>query len=160
MLLVVTNLGTATFTVKQVALDRSRVSDILWHAYALRLVMGLLVGAAVILVAAHLSGLDNDIEVGAQHRRRRSSSVMGFDAAQIAALQGLENMRRIAMAEVAGKATLLVVGITVLETGHGVVAYAWRCSVGSLVGFLVNFSYLARRYLRRPSLSSAGSRAT
>ena len=49
VLLVFTNLGTATFTVKQVALDRSRVSDILWHAYALRLVMGLLAGAVVLL---------------------------------------------------------------------------------------------------------------
>jgi hypothetical protein len=34
-------------------------------------------------------------------------------------------MRRIA-GEVAGKATLF--SVTVLETGHGVVAYAWRCS--------------------------------
>jgi O-antigen/teichoic acid export membrane protein len=62
--------------------------------------------------------------------------IMGLDAALIAALQGLENMRRIAMAEVAGKATLLVFGITVLETGHGVVA-PWRCSA-ALVGFFNN----------------------
>ena len=84
--------------------------------------------------------------------------VMGLDAAQIAALQGLENMRRIAMAEVAGKATLLALGITVLETGHGVVAYALAMLCGALVGFLVNFSYLARRHLRRPALSRAAAR--
>jgi O-antigen/teichoic acid export membrane protein len=156
ILLVVTNLGTATFTVKQVALDRSRVSDILWHAYALRLVMGVLAGA-VILVAAHLSALDNDSK-GVLSIASLTLIVMGFDAAQIAALQGLENMRRIAMAEVAGKATLLVFGITVLETGHGVVAYALAMLCGALVGFFVNFFYLARHYLRRPSISRASAR--
>jgi O-antigen/teichoic acid export membrane protein len=156
ILLVVTNLGTATFTVKQVALDHERVSDILWHAYALRLVMGLLAGAVVVL-AAHVSGLDSDakwvLSIASIYL-----IVVGLDAAQIAALQGLENMRRIAMAEVAGKATLLALGITVLETGHGVVAYALAMLCGALVGFFVNFFYLARRHLRRPSLSPAIAR--
>jgi len=156
VLLVVTNLGTATFTVKQVALDRSRVSDILWHAYALRLAMGLLAGGAVVL-ATHVSGLDNDAK-WVLSVASLTLVIMGLDAAQIAALQGLENMRRIAMAEVAGKATLLALGVAVLETGHGVVAYALAMLSGALVGFLVNFSYLARRHLRRPSISPATAR--
>jgi len=156
ILLVVTNLGTATFTVKQVALDRRRVSDILWHAYALRLVMGLLAGA-VILLATRLSGLDNNSK-WVLSIASLTLVVMGLDAAQIAALQGLENMRRIAMAEVAGKATLLALGVAVLETGHGVVGYALAMLCGALVGFLVNFSYLARRHLRRPSMSPATAR--
>jgi O-antigen/teichoic acid export membrane protein len=156
ILLVVTNLGTATFTVKQVALDSRRVSDILWHAYALRLVMGLVAGAVILLVT-HLSGLDNESK-WVLSIASLTLIVMGLDAAQIAALQGLENMRRIAMAEVAGKATLLVLGVAVLETGHGVVAYALAMLCGSIVGFLVNFSYLATRHLRRPSLSPAVAR--
>lgn len=156
MLLVVTNLGTATFTVKQVALDRGRVSDILWHAYILRLVLGVLVGGAVVL-ATQMSSLDGDSK-----RVLSVASVtliiMGLDAAQVAALQGLEDMRWIAVAEVAGKATLLVTGVAVLVTGHGVVAYALAMLCGALVGFLVNFSYLARRHLRRPSISQAAAR--
>jgi O-antigen/teichoic acid export membrane protein len=156
MLLVVTNLGTATFTVKQVALDRSRLSQILWHAYVIRLVMGLVAGGAVVL-ATHLSGIDAD------SKRVLSVAsltiiVMGLDAAQIAALQGLENMRWIALAEVASKTTLLVIAIAVLVTGHGVFAYALAMLCGAVVGFLVNFSYLARRQLRRPSLSPTAVR--
>jgi O-antigen/teichoic acid export membrane protein len=156
MLLVVTNLGTATFTVKQVALDRRRLSDLLWSAYAIRLTMGLLVGGIVVL-SVHLSPLDGDSK-GVLTVASLTLIVMGLDAAQIAALQGLENMRWIALAEVAGKSTLLIVGITVLVTGHGVVAYALAMLVGALVGFLVNLSYLARRHLRRPSLSPAAAR--
>lgn len=156
MLLVVTNLGTNTFTVKQVALGRDRLSQLLWHAYAVRLVMGLLLGAAVVL-AVNLTSVDADTK-----RVLSIASVtliiMGFDAAQVAALQGLEEMRWIALAEVANKATLLIVGITVLVSGLGVVAYAMAMLVGSLVGFSVNFSFLARRYLRRPSLSSLAVR--
>ena len=156
MLLVVTNLGTNTFTVKQVALGRDRLSQLLWHAYAVRLVMGLLLGAAVVL-AVNLTSVDADTK-----RVLSIASVtliiMGFDAAQVAALQGLEEMRWIALAEVANKATLLIVGITVLVSGLGVVAYAMAMLVGSLVGFSVNFAFLARRYLRRPSLSSLAVR--
>jgi len=153
MLLVVTNLGTATFTVKQVALDHSRLSQFLWHAYMIRLVMGLLVGGALLL-ATHLSALDGDskrvLSVASM-----TIIVMGLDAAQVAALQGLENMRWIAIAEVASKATLVALGIAVLVTGHGVFAYSLTMLCGVAVGFMVNFSYLARRHLRRPSFSPA-----
>jgi O-antigen/teichoic acid export membrane protein len=152
MLLVATNLGTATFTVKQVALDRNRLSQMLWHAYAIRLVIGVLIAAGVVL-GAELSHVEPDMKrvlvIAAV-----MLIIMGFDAAQIAALQGLEEMRWIALAEVANKTTLLLVGIPVLVTGRGVVAYAVAMLIGSLVGFLVNFSMVARRYLRRPSLNS------
>ncbi len=151
MLLVVTNLGTATFTVKQVALGRERLSEMLWHAYAVRLAMGLVVGASVVL-AVNVSGVDADTK-RVLSIASLTLIVMGFDAAQIAALQGLEQMRRIAMAEVANKTTLLIVGVAVLVSGWGVVAYAMAMLIGSLVGFCVNFSFLARRYLRRPALS-------
>ncbi len=156
MLLVVTNLGTVTFTVKQVALDRSRLSQMLWHAYAIRLVLGVLLGAGMVL-GVQMSGVDTDT------KRVLSIAtamlvVMGLDAAQVSALQGLENMRRIAMAEVANKAALLVVGITVLVSGWGVVAYAMAMLCGVFVGFLVNFSYLARHHLRWPSFSRSTAR--
>jgi len=156
MLLVVTNLGTATFTVKQVALGKERLSQILWHAYAVRLVLGLLVGASVV-VAVNLTSVDADTK-RVLSIASATLIIMGFDAAQVAALQGLEQMRRIAMAEVANKTTLLIVGITVLVSGWGVVAYAMAMLIGSLAGFLVNFSFLARRYLRRPSFDSAAVR--
>ncbi len=156
MLLVATNLGTVTFTVKQVALDRRRLSDLLWSAYVIRLTMGLLIGGAVMLTV-HLSSLDGDSK-GVLTVASVIVIVWGLDWAQIAALQGLENMRWIALAEVANKTTLMIVGIAVLVTGHGVVAYALAMLAGYLVGFLVNLSYLARRQLRRPSLSLAAAR--
>lgn len=150
MLLVVTNVGTSTFTVKQVALEPQRLSDLLWNAYALRLVLGLGVAASVI-GAVHLSPLDSQSR-GVLTIASLMLVVMSLDAAQIAAIQGLEEMRWIAMAEVANKATVTALGITVLITGHGVIAFAAVMLVGALVAFAVNFSYVARRRLRRPAL--------
>ena len=156
ILLVVTNLGTATFTVKQVALDRRRLSDLLWSAYALRLVLGVTVGVAV-MFAVHLSTL-SAVSKAVLSVFSVTLIVMGLDAAQVAALQGLEEMRRIALAEVANKSTVLVLAAAVLVSDHGVVAYALAVLMGACVGFSVNFSYLARRHLRRPSVRVAAIR--
>lgn len=151
MLLVVTNVGTSTFTVKQVALDPRRLSDLLWNAYALRLCLGLGI-ALCIAGAVRVAPLDADsrwvLTIAAL-----ILVVMSLDAAQIAAIQGLEEMRWIAMAEVANKATVTALGIAVLTTGHGVVAFAAVMLAGALVAFGVNFSYVARRRLRRPAFS-------
>ncbi|MGD0766416.1 MAG: flippase, partial [Dehalococcoidia bacterium] len=156
MLLVVTNLGTDVFTVKQVALDRRRLSELLWHAYFIRLVLGIVVGSAVALVA-HMLPLDSDSKA-VLTVASLILIVMSLDQAQVGALRGLENMRWIAVSDVANKSTLLIVGAAVLVTGHGVVAYFLAMLGGTIVGFLINFSYLARRHLERPTINPLAAR--
>jgi O-antigen/teichoic acid export membrane protein len=151
MLLVLTNMGTATFTVKQLALDRSRVSELLWNAYGIRLLSGLLIAGALVSVV-HFLALEPDAKA-VLYIASATMIVMGLDKAQVAAIQGLENMRWIAAAEVANKATVMVLGIAVLVAGHGVVTYALVLLVGASVSFLVNGSYLGLRYLRWPRFS-------
>lgn len=156
MLLAVTNLGTDVFTVKQIALDRRRLSDLLWHAYFIRLVLGIVIGGAVALVA-HMLPLDSDSKA-VLTITSLILIVMGLDQAQVGALRGLENMRWIAVSDVANRSTLLIAGAAVLVTGHGVVAYCLAMLGGTIVSFLINLSYLARCHLQRPSLSAAAAR--
>lgn len=151
MLLVLTNMGTATFTVKQLALDRSRVSELLWNAYGIRLLSGLLIAATLISVV-HFLALEPDAKA-VLYIASATMIVMGLDKAQVAAIQGLENMRWIAAAEVANKAAVMVLGIAVLVAGHGVVTYALVLLIGASVSFLVNGSYLGLHYLRWPKFS-------
>ena len=151
MLLVLTNLGTATFTVKQVALDRARVSELLWNAYAIRALTAIPIGAVVASVT-RLVPLDSDAKA-VLYLASATMVVMALDKAQVAAIQGLEKMRWLGAAEVANKATVMALGIALLVTGHGVVSYAVVLAVGAAVSFVVNGSYLAWRYLRWPRFS-------
>ena len=47
----------------------------------------------------------------------------------------------------------MAVGVTLLVTGHGVVAYALVLLLGASVGFVVNAAYLSTQHLGRPRLS-------
>jgi O-antigen/teichoic acid export membrane protein len=153
MLLVLTNLGTATFTVKQVALDRARVSDLLWNTYAIRALTAVPI-AAVVVSVTRLVPLESDAKA-VLYLASATMIVMALDKAQVAAIQGLEKMRWIGAAEVANKATVMALGITVLVMGHGVVAYATVLLAGAAMSFAVNGSYLVWRYLRWPRFSRA-----
>lgn len=150
ILQVLTNMGTAIFTVKEVALDRSRVSELLWNAYGIRLASGIALASVLVVVVRHLA-LEPDAKA-VLYIAGATMIIMGLDKAQIAVIQGLEKMRWIGAAEVVNKATVMALGIAVLVTGHGVVAYALVLLVGAAMGLLVNGSYVARRHLRWPRL--------
>lgn len=151
ILLVFTNLGTSTFTVKQVAVDRGRLPDLLWNAYGMRLATALVLAA---LLVAVVSLLRPDGEARAVFYVAAGILVaMSLDQAQIAAIQGLEKMRWLSLAEVMNKATVTGIGILLLVTGHGVVTYALVILLGYLVSLAVNGTYLARGHLDRPRFS-------
>jgi len=149
--LIFTNLGTSTFTVKQVAVDRGRLPDLLWNAYGLRLATALALSA---LLVAVVSLLRPDGETRAVfYVAAGILVVMSLDQAQMAAIQGLEKMRWLSLAEVMNKATVSGIGILLLVTGHGVVTYALVILLGCLVSLAVNGAYLAIGHLDRPRFS-------
>jgi O-antigen/teichoic acid export membrane protein len=156
MLLVLTNMGTATFTVKTVALDRGRLSELLWNAYAIRLLSGIAIAGSVVAVTRFM-GLDGEA-AGVIYLVSGMMVVSALDKAQVAAIQGLEEMRWPAMAEVLNKATVMSLGIFLLVKGHGPAAYAFALLAGTTVSFLFNGLYVARRHLSRPRISLSASK--
>ena len=157
MLLVLTNMGTATFTVKAVALDRGRLSELLWNAYAIRLLSGIAIAGSVAALTRFMS-LDGQA-AAVIYLASGMMVVSALDKAQVAAIQGLEEMRWPAMAEVLNKATVMSLGVFLLVTGHGPAAYAFALLAGTTVSFLFNGWYVARRHLSWPKISFSASKA-
>ncbi len=156
MLLVLTNMGTATFTVKAVALDRGRLSELLWNAYAIRLLSGIAIASSVVAVTRFMR-LEAEA-AGVIYLVSAMMVVSALDKAQVAAIQGLEEMRWPAMAEVLNKATVTSLGVFLLVTGHGPAGYAFALLAGAAVSFLFNGSYVARRHLSRPKINFSASK--
>ena len=91
VLLIFTNLGTATFTVKEVAVNKERLAELLWNSYLVRLLTNL---AIVGLLAAVLPLLQLDSETrSVLYISGAMLFVMSMNRAQAAAIRGLEKMR-------------------------------------------------------------------
>ena len=157
MLLVFTNMGTATFTVKSIALDRGKLSGLLWNAYAIRLLSGIAIAASVAAVTRFMR-LEAEA-AGVIYLVSGMMVVSALDQAQVAAFQGLEEMRWPAMADVLNKATVMSLGVFLLVTGHGPIGYAFALFMGATVSFLFNASYVARRHLFWPKINFSASKA-
>jgi O-antigen/teichoic acid export membrane protein len=151
MLLVFTNMGTGTFTVKSVALDRGRLSGLLWNAYVVRLTSALAIAGSVVAVTRFM-GLDAQA-AGVIYFASAMMVVSALDQAQVEAIQGLEEMRWPAVADVLNKATVMSLGVYLLVTGHGAVGYAFALLAGSTISFLFNGWYVARRHLSWPEIN-------
>lgn len=146
------NLGTTTFIIKHVAVNRDSVNRVFWNAMAQRVPLSLLAIIAI-AVAVHL------FRYPAESRNLVyvASALMAMTTLNgilSAIMQGLEEMRWPGFAEVVGKAVVTIAGIYVLVHGMGVMAYAWVLVAGMSVTFGVNLIYLARHHLGRPTIAA------
>lgn len=137
-------LGTRQFLIKEIARDRTRVHTYLAAAMGLRLITGVIILGAILLVT-WLRGAVGEafavILLAAVHM-----IAMSFAGLEAAVIQGHENMKWPALAEVANKVITVVAGIVVLVMGLGVIGYASVLLAGALVQLLLNVAYVGRRY--------------
>lgn len=136
-------LGAGQFLIKEVARDGSRAAYYMGTAIGTRILAGILILSAI-LVVAQISGLSGTAR-WVIYLAAATMMAHAFARLMAAFLQGFENMTAPATAEVAGKAFVVAMGIVVLVTGQGVVAYAAVLVGGALVQFAVNAGFLWRR---------------
>jgi O-antigen/teichoic acid export membrane protein len=147
LLLLVTDMGVGTFLVKRIAMQPERWSDMFWNAVAVRLLCTVGVACVMLPVVALFFGgeLQGLLFVSAG-----TLAILSIVKTQEFAIQGLEKMRWLAFAEIANKAVVAALGITLLVSGYGVVTYGAVVLLGATAQLLVNMVPLLRLGLRAP----------
>ncbi|MBI4317970.1 MAG: flippase [Chloroflexi bacterium] len=143
-------LGVPTYLVKEVARDRERISSYLFNSLVMRMPLAAVVFLIVFLsvnVLGYSSQTKTVVYIGAL-----ITIVQSLNHVAGAVLQGIENMRWQAVADVVGKAVVSGAGIFVLINGHGVVAYASVLLLGTIVSLAINLSFFLVRIKVRPEL--------
>ncbi|MEX0761276.1 MAG: flippase [Dehalococcoidia bacterium] len=147
ILAVMATLGAHQFLVKEVARDHSQASHYIGTAIGMRLLASLLVIAAVSAVA-QLSGFS---VTAATVMYLAAATMVITSLARLLAgfLHGFEDMGGVALADVAGKLTVVVVGTIVLVSMQNVMAYAGVLLMGAVVHLAVAALFLRSRILLR-----------
>jgi O-antigen/teichoic acid export membrane protein len=155
-LLVVTNLGTNTFIVKRISVDAGAWSPLFWNACVVRLAVALPI-TALALVTLPAAGVEPEMRA-LLLITSATLVVASLEKSAEAAVQGLEQMRWLSLAEIANKAVVTVAGIAVLLAGYSVVTFGAVILGGWLASLAVVMFALVRLGLQRPRVSAPGCR--
>lgn len=152
---VIVALGLRQYLTKEVARDHSRSPEMLGTAIALRILASLVAYAAVIGVI-QLTGYSG-IARRVVYLTAAAMVVVSFARLMAAFLHGYEDMASPALGEIAGKVVVVVVGIAVLVSGRGVVAYSAVLLGGAFMHLAANAAFLQRRTPLRVNFDRASA---
>ncbi len=146
-------LGARHFLIKEIARDRDNIQRYLGSAITLRLFAAAVV-LGLIYFATRVFG---DARDAGQlvYLAALWMVVTSFAALLASVLQGRERMSWAAMAEIAGKLTVVAVGIPVLVKGMGVSAYLAVLVLGAAVHCSLIAAFVARKFSVRLSVQTS-----
>lgn len=140
----VLSLGLGEFLIKEIARNRNVIATHLSAAVGIRIVMSVLVIAAIFGIA-NLTSYSNDAKQ-LIYIAAATAIALSFVRLMASVLHGLEDMSWPAISEVSSRVLVLAVGIPVLVQGLGVVAYASVLFGATLVNLGLHVGYVARRF--------------
>lgn len=134
--------GMDTLLVKEVARRPAKSADLFGATVVLRCLLGILGFGIVTLYLFFANYATNTIYV--VYIIGIAYFVNQFSEACRAILQGLEQMTSISLGIIAGKVFAVVVSLTLLLTGYGLLEVSTVMIASALISFLVQFFYLNR----------------
>ena len=138
----VADLGTATFLTKEVARNRERVASLTINTVTMRIILGA-VGIAAAVISVNISTTD-ETSRSIVYVLSAGMLAVALSNAVVAALQGLQLIRALAMFSLVTKLGYAAVALAALVGGAGPIHVAVAWVVSQVLGLLLVSVYLVR----------------
>ncbi len=140
-------LGVPTYLVKEVARDKDKIGIYFVNSLVMRIPLSAAV-FVIVWLSVNIMGYSAQMKT-VVYLGCLTTIAMCLNDTASSILQGIENMRWITVADIAGKLVTTGVGILVLINGYGVEAYALVLLSGAMVALAINMSFFfIRRSIR------------